>query len=187
MATTVEQIKELAARLDALARHIAIDEKRARLKEEEVKSLAPGFWDNPEEAEKQLKAAAAIKSWTTAYDSAAALTDDLQLMPDFVKEGAATEDELDAHYAKTLQAVEELEMRNMLQGKEDKLGAIMDINAGAGGTEALDWASMLHRMYLRWGELNGYKIKTLDFLEGDEAGIKSVTLEFEGAPKRDKS
>ena len=178
--TTTEQIKELTARLEALARHIAIDDKRARLKEEEAKSLAPGFWDNPEEAEKQLKAAAAIKSWVTAYDAAAALVDDLGLMPDFVKEGAATEEELDGHYARTLTAVEDLEMRNMLQGKEDKLGAIMDINAGAGGTEALDWASMLHRMYLRWGELNGYKIKTLDFLEGDEAGIKSVTLEFEG-------
>jgi peptide chain release factor 2 len=180
MATTIDQIKELTARLAELARHIGVEEKRAQLKDEEAKSLAPGFWDNPEEAEKQLKAASAIKSWVTAYDSAATLIDDLQLMPDFVKEGAATEEELDEHYARTLTAVEELEMRNMLQGKEDKLGAIMDINAGAGGTEALDWASMLHRMYLRWGELNGYKIKTLDFLEGDEAGIKSVTLEFEG-------
>jgi peptide chain release factor 2 len=178
--TTTEQIKELAGRLEELARHIAIDDKRAHLAAETEKSLAPGFWDNPDEAEKQLKAAAQIKSWVTAYDSAAALTDDLTLMPDFVKEGAATEEELDEQYAKTLTAVEELEMRNMLQGKEDKLGAIMDINAGAGGTEALDWASMLHRMYLRWGEINGYKIKTLDFLEGDEAGIKSVTLEFEG-------
>ncbi len=164
--TTTEQIKELAGRLEALARHIAIDDKRERLAEEEAKSLAPGFWDNPDEAEKQLKAAAQIKSWVTAYDGAASLADD--------------EEELDEHYARTLAAVEELEMRNMLQGKEDKLGAIMDINAGAGGTEALDWASMLHRMYLRWGELNGYRLKTLDFQEGDEAGIKSVTLEFEG-------
>jgi peptide chain release factor 2 len=178
--TTTEQIKELAGRLEELAKHISVDDKRERLKEEEAKSLAPGFWDNPEEAEKQLKAAAQIKSWVTAYDAAASLVDDLQLMPDFVKEGAASEEELDEHYAKTLGAIEDLEMRNMLQGKEDKLGAIMDINAGAGGTEALDWASMLHRMYLRWGEINGYKIKTLDFLEGDEAGIKSVTLEFEG-------
>ncbi len=102
------------------------------------------------------------------------------VMADFVKEGAATEEELDEAYGVALNAVEELEMRNMLQGKEDKLGAILDINAGAGGTEALDWASMLHRMYLRWGERGGYKIKTLDFQEGDEAGIKSVTLEFEG-------
>lgn len=178
--TTVEQIKELQKRLEELARHLNIEERKSRLAAEELKSQAPDFWDNPEEAEKQLKSIAAIKSWTTAYDSAAALVDDLALMPDFIKEGAASEEELDELYAGALAAVEELEMRNMLQGKEDKLGAIMDINAGAGGTEALDWASMLHRMYLRWGEDNGYKIKTLDFLEGDEAGIKSVTLEFEG-------
>ncbi len=119
--TTTEQIKELTGRLEDLARHIDIDGKRERLKEEEEKSLAPGFWDNPEGAEKQLKAAAQIKSWVTAYDGAASLTDDLGLMPDFVKEGAATEEELDEHYARTLAAVEELEMRNMLQGKEDKL------------------------------------------------------------------
>ncbi len=180
MATTIEQIKELGGRLEALAKHIAIDEKRQKLAEETEKSLAPGFWDDPEAAEKQMKAAAQIKSWVVAYDGAAALNDDLALMPDFVREGAASEDELDRQYEQTLAAIEELEMRNMLQGKEDKLGAIMDINAGAGGTEALDWASMLHRMYLRWGETGGYKIKTLDFQEGDEAGIKSVTLEFEG-------
>lgn len=178
--TTIEQIKDLAKRLETLARHLDVQGKKARLAEEELKSQSPGFWDNPEEAEKQLKAIAAIRSWTTAYDSAAALADDLQLMPDFVKEGAASEEESDELYARTLAAIEELEMRNMLQGKEDKLGAILDINAGAGGTEALDWAAMLHRMYIRWGEDNGYKVKTLDFLAGDEVGIKSVTLEFEG-------
>ncbi|MDR2894412.1 MAG: peptide chain release factor 2 [Alistipes sp.] len=178
--TTTEQIKELAARLESLARHIDLEDKREQLRKAEELSLAPGFWDDPAEAEKQMRAAAQIKSWTMACDAAAALVDDLSLMPDFVREGIETEEALDAHYAATLAAVEELEMRNMLQGKEDKLGAILDINAGAGGTEALDWASMLHRMYLRWGEINGHKIKTLDFQEGDEAGIKSVTLEFEG-------
>ncbi|MDR0907447.1 MAG: peptide chain release factor 2 [Rikenellaceae bacterium] len=180
MATTIEQIKELTRRLDELARHLAIDERKSRLAAEELKSQAADFWDNPEEAEKLLKGIASIKSWTTAYDTAATLVDDLGLMPDFVKEGVASEEELDALYGQALTAVEELEMRNMLQGREDKLGAIMDINAGAGGTEALDWAAMLHRMYVRWGEDNGYKVKTLDLLEGDEAGIKSVTLEFEG-------
>lgn len=106
--------------------------------------------------------------------------DDLELMPDFVREGAASEEELDALYADTLAKVEDLEMRMMLQGKEDKLGAILDINSGAGGTESLDWASMLMRMYTRWGELNGYKVRVLDLQDGDEAGIKSATLEFEG-------
>jgi peptide chain release factor 2 len=178
--TTTEQIKELTRRLEELARHLAIEERKSFLAAEELKSQAPDFWDNPEEAEKLLKAIASIRSWTTAYDGAAGLVGDLELMPDFVKEGVASEEELDQLYDQALTAIEELEMRNMLQGREDKLGAIMDINAGAGGTEALDWASMLHRMYIRWGEDNGYKVKTLDFLEGDEAGIKSVTLEFEG-------
>lgn len=101
-------------------------------------------------------------------------------MPDFVKEGVSEEEELDALYAQTLSKVEELEMRNMLRGSEDKLGAIMDINSGAGGTESLDWAAMLVRMYTRWGERNGYRVKMVDLQEGDEVGIKSATLEFEG-------
>ena len=87
---------------------------------------------------------------------------------------------MDAHYAQTLERIEKLEMRNMLRRDEDKLGAILDINAGAGGTEALDWASMLLRMYTRWGEAHGYKVKVLDYQAGDEVGVKSCTLEFEG-------
>lgn len=101
-------------------------------------------------------------------------------MPDFVKEGAATEAELDKSYADALARIEELEMRMMLSGPEDKLGAILDINTGAGGTESLDWASMLLRMYTRWGELNGYKVRVIDIQHGDETGVKSATIEFEG-------
>lgn len=101
-------------------------------------------------------------------------------MPDFVKEGLAAEDELDAHYSVTVEKIAALEMRNMLRGKEDRLGAIMDIHSGAGGTESLDWASMLLRMYTRWGEDNGYKVKILDIQDGDEVGVKSATIEFEG-------
>jgi len=108
------------------------------------------------------------------------LTDDLQLMPDFVREGVTGEGELDDLYNRTLEKLEALEMRNMLRGAEDRLGAIMEINSGAGGTESLDWAAMLLRMYTRWGELNGYKVRVQDIQEGDEAGIKSATLEFEG-------
>ena len=123
---------------------------------------------------------AGIKSWITDYDRIASLVDDLQLMPDFVREGAATEQELDELYARAGEKIGELEMRNMLRGEEDKLGAIMDINSGAGGTESLDWANMLLRMYTRWGEANGFKVRAIDIQEGDEAGIKSATLEFEG-------
>lgn len=101
-------------------------------------------------------------------------------MPDFIAEGAANEQELQELYDRTLVAVEELEMRNMLRSKEDKLGAILDINSGAGGTESLDWASMLMRMYMRYGEDNGFKVHVVDMQEGDPVGIKSATLEFEG-------
>ena len=123
---------------------------------------------------------ASIKSWVEEYDRLAKNVEDLELMPDFVREGLASEDELDGHYNTTLEAVEALELRNMLRSDEDKLGAIMDINAGAGGTEALDWADMLLRMYTRWGEAHGYKVKVLDYQAGDEVGVKSCTIEFEG-------
>ena len=105
---------------------------------------------------------------------------DWQVLFDFAKEGEATEEELDAQYQETIRLLEDIEMRNMLRREEDHFGAIMKINSGAGGTESMDWASMLYRMYIRWGELNGYKVKHVDYQEGEEAGIKSATLEFEG-------
>ena len=123
---------------------------------------------------------AAIRSWIDGYEAVRTLVDDLQLMPDFVQEGAASEDELAELYTRALEKIGELEMRNMLRGREDRMGAIMEINSGAGGTESLDWASMLLRMYTRWGELNGYKVRVIDVQDGDEAGIKSATIEFEG-------
>jgi peptide chain release factor 2 len=106
--------------------------------------------------------------------------EDLVVLFDFFEEGEATEEELDAQYQTTLKQLEDLEFMRMLSGEEDKLSAILQINPGAGGTESQDWASMLMRMYIRWGERNDYKVKELDLLEGDVAGIKSVSLEFEG-------
>ena len=106
--------------------------------------------------------------------------DDLVVVFDFYKEGEASETEVDTTYAEVLLQVEDLEFRNMLRNDEDKLGAILKINSGAGGTESQDWAQMLMRMYIRWGERNNYKVKELSYLEGDDAGIKSVTLELEG-------
>lgn len=106
--------------------------------------------------------------------------DELSLVPEFIKEGAASEEDLDAAYHRALGLIEALEMRNMLRSEEDKMGAIMEINSGAGGTEALDWASMLLRMYTRWGERNGYTVKALDIQDGDEVGVKSAMIEFVG-------
>ncbi|MDY3979359.1 MAG: peptide chain release factor 2 [Tidjanibacter sp.] len=178
--TTYEQIKDLTERREALHRFLEIDDRRIRFEEEQLKTTAPDFWEHPDEAERQLKKVASIKSWIDDYDALSRLVDDLELMPEFVREGGATDAELDALYADALAKTEALEMRNMLRGEEDKLGAIVDINSGAGGTESLDWASMLLRMYTRWGEQNGYKVRVADFQAGDEVGVKSATLIFEG-------
>ncbi len=157
-----------------------MDGKREELKNEEALTLAPDFWDDAEKAQAQLRKVAAIKSWVSDYDAIAMAMDEMNLVPEFIKEGAATEEDLDAAYDKALKLIEALEMRNMLRSEEDKMGAIMEINSGAGGTEALDWASMLLRMYTRWGERNGYTVKALDIQDGDEVGVKSAMIEFVG-------
>ena len=175
-----EQIKEAAARRDTLYRCLDIEQRRIDLRNEEEKTQEPDFWNDPAKAREQLRKVAGIKAWIEEYDAVDKLVEDLELMPDFVKEGVVSEKELDAHYAETMERIGKLEMRNMLRRDEDKLGAIMDINAGAGGTEALDWASMLMRMYTRWGEAHGYRVKVLDYQAGEEVGVKSCTLEFEG-------
>jgi peptide chain release factor 2 len=150
------------------------------IEEEEIQTQAPNFWDNPKEAEKQLKKIAGIKVWTNGFKEVNAAVDDLQLIFDFFKTGDAVEKEVEEQQAKTVSLLESLELKNMLSEEEDKLSAIVKINSGAGGTESLDWAGMLMRMYMRWGEQHGYKIREIDFQEGDEAGVKSVTLEFNG-------
>jgi len=120
------------------------------------------------------------KAWTDAFREASDSCIDLQVLMEFFQAGEGTEADLDRHYAETLKLVEDLEFRNMLSGEEDKFSVIVQINSGAGGTESQDWAQMLMRMYIRWGERNKYKVKELDYLEGDVAGIKSVTIEIEG-------
>lgn len=127
-----------------------------------------------------MRKVAAIKSWVDDYDAVVKAVEDLRLMPEFVEAGLTTEAEMDAQYTHTIDLIEKLELRNMLRSEEDKMGAIMDINAGAGGTEALDWASMLLRMYTRWCDAHGYKYRMMDYQAGDEVGVKSCTLEIEG-------
>ena len=175
-----EQIRQMEQRREALERCLDIEQKRIDLRNEEEKTQEPNFWDDPAAAREQLRKVASIKAWVDDYETVRKEVEDLALMPDFLKEGVVSEAELDEQYARTLECIEKLEMRNMLRRDEDKLGAILDINAGAGGTEALDWASMLLRMYTRWGEAHGYKVKVLDYQAGDEVGVKSCTLEFEG-------
>jgi peptide chain release factor 2 len=157
-----------------------IDSKKSLIEEKEKITHDPDFWNDPKKAEEILKEIKSIKFWTDSYARVNTAMDDLNVIFEFFGEGEGSEAELDKQYARTLKAIEDLEFLNMLSGEEDKLGAILQINAGAGGTESQDWAEMLMRMYYRWGERNNYKIKELDMSEGDVAGVKSVSLEFEG-------
>ena len=157
-----------------------IDSKRQLITEEEQQSQAPGFWDNPKKAELLLKKIKDKKIWTTAFDDANSSYEDLLVLFDFHSEGEASEKEVEEQYEKTLKLLEDIEFKNMLSGEEDNLNAILQINSGAGGTESQDWAEMLMRMYVMWGEKNGCKVRQIDHQPGDIAGIKSVTLEFEG-------
>ena len=175
-----EQQKDLVARVEALRKHLDIDSRLVELDEEEQKSQAPDFWDDPKKAEAQLKKINGIKSWIACYNDAKSAVDDLVVLMDFFALGESTEEEVDAQYTTALEKVESAESRNMLRREEDKMSAIVKLNAGAGGTESQDWTEMLMRMYIRWGEKNGYKVREQNFLPGDEAGVKTVTLEFEG-------
>lgn len=120
------------------------------------------------------------KNITDAFAEVSSSIDDVAVLNDFFKAGEAKEEEVDKHYNQALKLLEALEFRRMLGGEADVLGAVLNINSGAGGTESQDWAEMLMRMYIRWGEQNGYKVIQLDYQPGDGAGIKSAALEFEG-------
>ena len=151
-----------------------------QLKEEELKTQDPTFWNNPKDAEAQMKVIRSIKVWTDGFNEVDRHMDDLLVLYDFFEADEATEAEIDQQYNETLGIIEALETKNMLRKEEDKFGAILRINAGAGGTESNDWADMLMRMYMRYGEKQGYTVKTLDYHAGEEVGVKSCTIEFEG-------
>ena len=185
---STEQIKELQQRAQTLGRCINIDEKRADVASRTEKTRAPDFWDDPKEAEKFLKELSGVKFWVTGYDKVSSAVEDLNVLYDFAKESldGADDDqtdevaELTEAYDSALAELEALELRNMLGEEGDNLGAVLTINSGAGGTEANDWSAMLMRMYVRWAERNGYKVTITDELEGEDAGIKSVTMQVEG-------
>ncbi|MDN3673872.1 peptide chain release factor 2 [Flavobacterium branchiarum] len=178
--TTTEQIKGIVERLGALRRYLDVDAKLIEIANEEEKTFAPDFWNNAKEAEAIVKNLRNKKKWIEDYNKAIELTDELQIAYDFYKEGAISAEELDAHYKAVESHIENIEFKNMLSDEGDSLSAVVQITAGAGGTESCDWAGMLMRMYMMWGESYGYKIKELNFQAGEVAGIKTVTLEFEG-------
>jgi len=184
----IENIKELQQRVLTLGKCINVEARREEVEQKTQKTLAPDFWDDPKEAEKFLKELSGVKFWVNGYDKVAAEVDDLNVLYDFAKdslEGAEDENtdevqELESAYKAALEELEALELRNMLGEEGDNLGAVLTINSGAGGTESNDWSAMLMRMYVRWAERNGYKVTITDELEGEDAGIKSVTMQVEG-------
>ncbi len=142
--------------------------------------MADGFWDNAEAAHKQMKKIKDLQKWIADYAELEAVVDEVKLSLEFYIEEIVTEEEVDKAYATAAHLLEELELRNMLRNEGDIMSAVLKINSGAGGTESQDWASMLMRMYMRWAEDHGYKLSIANLLEGDEAGIKSCTLNIEG-------
>ncbi|MBY0486559.1 MAG: peptide chain release factor 2 [Flavobacteriaceae bacterium] len=178
--TNTEQIKGIVERLGALRRYLDIDAKLIEITNEEEKTFAPDFWNKAKEAELLIKNLRQKKKWVEDFEKGNALAEELQITYEFFKEGDASEEELDAQYELTNTHIEDLEFRNMLSEEGDNMSAVLQITAGAGGTESCDWASMLMRMYMMWAEKQKYKIKELNFQEGEVAGIKTVTLEIEG-------
>ena len=177
---TQEQLAGLSKRKDKLKTYLEIDKKQILIQNEEEKVANPAFWNDPKEAEAVMKNLRYLKKWVQDYNTIATHIEELEILFDFYKEGEASEAEITQLHKKLTLLLEEVEFRNMLSDEGDSLSAVLQITAGAGGTESCDWASMLMRMYLMYAEKSGFKVKELNFQEGDVAGIKTVTLEIEG-------
>jgi len=177
---TQEQLKDVLDRADKLKHYLKIDEKKIEYEEEDLRTQAPDFWEDQKRAEEQMKKVKAIKKWLDGFQEVRTAADELQLAFDFFKEEMVTEEEVDNDYCHAIEVIEALELKNMLRQKEDPMECVLKINSGAGGTEAQDWAQMLMRMYQRWAEAHGYKVSIANLQDGDEAGIKSVTMQIEG-------
>ncbi len=179
---TQDQLKDILDRAEALHKYLDIDRKKIEYEEEDLRTQAPDFWDDPERARAQMKVVGELKKWLDGYKEVRTSADELQLSLEFYRDEMLTEEEVDKAYERALAAIENLELRNMLRQEEDPMDAVLKINSGAGGTEAQDWAQMLMRMYMRWAEKGGYKVTVVDLLEADDAGIKSVTMQIENVP-----
>lgn len=156
------------------------DSRIIKIAQDENTSTHPDFWNNPQKAEEILKEIKRNKFWTNAFQQAQKAVEDTAVLREFFEAGEATEQELKEAYQIALAAVDDLEFRTTLNQPQDQLSAVLEINAGAGGTESCDWASMLLRMYLMWAQNHGFKVTEVDRTDGDVAGIKSVSLEIDG-------
>ena len=177
---TAEQLKDIKDRVEALHHYLDIDTKLIQVEEEELRTQAPGFWDDAKAAEAQMKKVKDLQKWINGYKEVKTLTDEVDAAFEFYKEELITEEDVDAAYSKAVGKIEDLELKNMLREEADQMDCVLKINSGAGGTESQDWASMLMRMYMRWAEAGGYKCSISNIQDGDEAGIKTVTMEIEG-------
>lgn len=175
-----DQFKEVKERIESLQKYLQIDKKKIELSNEEEKTMAPDFWDDPKKAEVLLKQIRTKKKWVTDYAEIASQYEDLEILAEFAREDADSEAELEKEFPQLLEKVDNLEFKNMLSNEGDELSAVLQITAGAGGTESCDWAGMLMRMYMMWAQKNNYKVRELNFQEGDVAGVKTVTLEIDG-------
>ncbi len=177
---TQEQLRDLSKRVSKLNGYLDIENKLIQISNEEEKTADPNFWNNPKDAEILMKSLRFKKKWVEDYNKSVSLNEDLQVLFDFYKEGEIDADEIKKQYEKAATFIENIEFKNMLSEEGDSLGAVIQITAGAGGTESCDWAEMLFRMYSMWGEKQGLKLKTLNYQPGDSAGIKTVTVEIDG-------
>lgn len=175
-----DQFKDAQSRIEDLHKYLQIEKKKIEISNDDEKTAAPEFWDSPKEAESFLKQLRSKKKWVEDYEEIHTQFEDLQVLADFAKEDPDSEKELDETFPSLVEKIEDLEFKNMLSNEGDELSAVLQITAGAGGTESCDWASMLMRMYTMWAEKQGYKIRELNFQEGDVAGVKTVTLEIDG-------
>ncbi|HBK82444.1 MAG TPA: peptide chain release factor 2 [Flavobacterium sp.] len=175
-----EQVKDIINRLGALRRYLDVDRKLIEIANDEEKTFAPDFWNNARQAQLIVRELRSKKKWVEDYNTGVSMVEELQIMIEFLKEGEVSEQEVSDYYNAVLTHIEDIEFRNMLSDEGDSLSAVLQITAGAGGTESCDWASMLMRMYMMWAEKQNFKIKELNYQEGDVAGIKTVTLEIEG-------
>ncbi len=177
---TQENIKNITERIIKLKDYLNIDQKLIEISNEEENASNPDFWNDPRAAEVLMKSLRAKKKWVEGYDVLKNNNEELQILYDFYKDGEASEAEIIKSYNETNDLLEQLEFKNMLSDEGDNLSAVLQITAGAGGTESCDWAAMLMRMYLMWSEKQGFKVKELNLQDGDVAGIKTVTIEIDG-------
>lgn len=177
---TSDKLKNLIERVSKLANYLNIEQKRIEVSNEEERTGAPDFWDNPKKAEVLLRSIRSKKNWIDDFDEITMMGEDLQVLYDFYKENEASEEEVIKQFDTTLELLENIEFRNMLSNEGDEMSAILQITAGAGGTESNDWAEMLYRMYLMWAKNQNFKVKELNNQAGDVTGIKTVSIEIDG-------